>query len=158
MPSSFFLVGKEPSENLVSGRLSPNRSTGWMLCAGVLSVMDWSLQPLLSSQVLMTAWGLENALLFDSWDVGMRGSLRSVRQGDTEALFGATLESCNTCGWHRTHCGGLLGGLGTLSFRICIVWSMHTHIHGLVCKEGGWGWVACLPRHLKYSLWDSKYQ
>lgn len=57
--------------------------------------------------------------------------------------------SCNTCGWHRTHCGGLLGGLATLSFRICIVWSMHTYTRTCVCKEGGWGWVACLPRHFE---------
>lgn len=89
----------------------------------------------------LTAWGLEEALIFDWWDVGTGGSPRAVGQCDPEALFGATLENCNTNADAELTVGGLLGGLGTLSFHIHVVWSVHIHPQTRVQSrwlENGW--------------------
>ena len=147
-------MGEEPSENLISGRGSPKSFVGgccvlvsyqrWVEGRALFWVMGGAAHQLPCSTpkfLWLTACGLEEALIFDWWDVGTRGSPRAVGQCDPEGLFGATLENCNTNADAELTVGGLLGGLGTLSFHVHVVWSVHIHPQTRVQSrwlESGW--------------------
>ena len=80
------------------------------------------------------------------------------RQGDTEAVFAAALASCHTVSGAEHAVGSLLGDQGPCHF-IFLLYDQHTHVYTDSCAKRVTGeWMACLPRHLKYSHWDSKYQ